>query len=121
MRSHQTVKGSGEKRTAVLLSTLGMIVDEAGQERGAQSQDAPAAGVVVLDTLPGGTASRAGVATGDVILEVDGAPVTTCGDLNTALWLHDPYLPVRLHCRRQGVLRLLSLKPERSQPVMCWE
>ena len=81
----------------------------------------PGKGSVFTVRLPGGTASRAGVATGDVIFEVDGAPVTTCGDLDAALWRHDPYLPVRLHCRRQGVVRLLSLKQERSLPVMCWE
>lgn len=49
-----------------------------------------ARGVVILDVVPGGPAAQAGLARGDVLLEVDGEPVRSLADLRAILDRHRP-------------------------------
>jgi S1-C subfamily serine protease len=105
---------------AVLLGSLGMIVVTGSRGPDAKGQVA-VAGVTVLVVVPGSAAHRAGVKAGDLIFEVDGAPVATGGDLDVALALHDPALPLRILFRREGTLRFLALWPERPVTAPCWE
>jgi S1-C subfamily serine protease len=42
-------------------------------------------GAIVLDVLPGGPADRAGIEGGDIIVAIDGEPMTTAGGVNATI------------------------------------
>lgn len=59
--------------------------------------------VVVVGLSPRGPAARAELRAGDIILAIDGAPVTELADFYTRLWAHGPagcVIPLRL--QREG-------------------
>jgi putative serine protease PepD len=60
-----------------------------------QSPDKPV-GAVVKDVAPGGAAEKAGVKKGDVIVKVDGRPITYGDDLVAAIRADTPGAPVTL-------------------------
>jgi S1-C subfamily serine protease len=62
--------------------------------------------VVLTGIVPGGPADRAGLERGDVVLSIDGKPVSTLRELYSELWSHSPGDDFRLHVLRDGELRL---------------
>jgi Do/DeqQ family serine protease len=70
-------------------------------------------GVVVTDVWPGGPASRAGIARGDVILSVDGEPVNDDGGLTYRIATSHVGDVVAVTLRHAGQVRTVSLHVER--------
>lgn len=67
----------------------------------------------VIGTLePGGVAQRAGLASGDVVIAVDGEAVTQWGDVVKAI-RNRPGIPLTLALQRQGSAISVTLIPER--------
>jgi serine protease Do len=59
-------------------------------------------GALVTDVSPGSPADRGGLLTGDIILEMDGAPVKDSRDLSLAIGAKPPGTAVRLKAFRGG-------------------
>lgn len=68
-------------------------------------------GLRVEVVLPGGAAELAGVMTGDVVMEVNRARVTTLSELDAALAEYEAPEPVLLKFRRGTSFRYVALKP----------
>jgi serine protease Do len=71
--------------------------------------DAPGGGVVVQQVLPGG-ASDGSLAPGDVISEVNGAPVRTTADLMSHLKTAPRDRPLLLKVKRGGKARFVAIE-----------
>ena len=73
-------------------------------------------GVILKSVYPGGPAAKAGLHTGDVVLDVDGTPVDDMQALNFRLATHKPGDTAHLHVRAGGnthdVDVKLALPPE---------
>jgi len=70
-------------------------------------------GAMVADLYPGGPASRAGLRSGDVVLQADGRSVADAADLNYLVRNHRPGDSVRLSVRRaDGRDETLTLRAE---------
>jgi len=61
-------------------------------------------GVVVTGVVPGGPAERGGLAQGDVVLSLDGVPVSSLRELYLALWRHAPGARFGLKLLRDATL-----------------
>ena len=57
-------------------------------------------GVLVVEVTPGGPAATAGIQPGDVIVEIDGEPITSTADLAAQLREHEPGETVEVTVRR---------------------
>jgi S1-C subfamily serine protease len=57
---------------------------------------------IVVDPAPGGPAAQAGVQSGDIVVAVDGKPVRTVPDFQSALFAHRPGDRIQLTVARQG-------------------
>lgn len=68
-------------------------------------------GLKVEAIVPGGPSELAGLATGDVIVEVNREPVGTLRDLDVALGESEPNEAVLLKIRRGQSLRYLAVRP----------
>jgi len=69
-------------------------------------------GALVADIWPGGPAQRAGLRSGDVIVSVDGQPLTDGSGLNYAIGAHRPGDAIRLGVRRGGGELALDMRAE---------
>ncbi len=69
-------------------------------------------GVVVTDVWPGGSAFRAGIARGDVILSVGGEPINDDAALTYRIATHHPGDTLSLQVRRTGQIRSVRLTVE---------
>ncbi len=67
-------------------------------------------GALVQDLSPGSPADRAGLRTYDLVVAVDGAPVTTTGELIRDVSAREPGTLVKLDVRRDGRLLSMDLK-----------
>jgi len=99
------IQGKGPAKFDV----LGMAVTEIDPVSALQSGMETAAGLIVMAVRWGGSADLAGVATGDIISEVDGKAARTLGDLEDLLAAHEPQTPFRLLFRRVGTWRYLAI------------
>ncbi len=72
-------------------------------------------GVLVLDVTEGGSAHRAGMATGDVVTAVDGLAITGSEDLTRALEGHNSGQTVTLRVYRSKTKETLELTLELSE------
>ena len=88
---------------------LGMAVTEIDQISAVRSGMEMAAGLIVMAVRWGGAADLAGVATGDIISEVDGKTVRTIKDLEGLLAAHESQAPFRLLFRRVSTWRYLAI------------
>ncbi len=72
-------------------------------------QAADGGGVVVTGMVDGGPAERGGLARGDLVLSLDGQPVSTLRELYAALWRHEPGETVRLQVLRESAIHVLDI------------
>jgi len=66
-------------------------------------------GVVVTGIVPGGPADKAGLARGDLILSVDGQPVSNLRELYQEIWRKKPGESLGLQLLRESSLRVVDL------------
>jgi S1-C subfamily serine protease len=83
-------------------------------------------GAIVADLWPGGPAQRAGLKQGDVVLQIDGRPVTDAATLSYAIGNHRPGDTAPIVVRRDGREQTLTLRtepppatPERDQRTLA--
>jgi Do/DeqQ family serine protease len=69
-------------------------------------------GVLVADVYPGGSAAHAGIETGDLILSIDGQPVSDQASLNYLVATHRPGDTVPVGLRQHGAARTVSVRVE---------
>lgn len=91
------------------VDALGLVLKPLGEDAAKGLGTEPGLRVEVV--LPGGAAELGGVMTGDVVLEVNRARVTTLGELDAALAEYDAPEPVLVKFRRGTSLRYVALKP----------
>jgi serine protease Do len=91
------------------VDALGLVLKPLGEVAAKGLGTEPGLRVEVV--LPGGAAELAGVMTGDVVLEVNRARVTTLSELDAALAEYDAPEPVLLKFRRGPSLRYVAIKP----------
>jgi S1-C subfamily serine protease len=97
------------------LDILGMAVTEIDHVSALRSGMESVAGIIVMAVRWGGAADLAGVATGDIISEVDGRPTRTLRDLVDTVAAHEAQTPLRLLFRRVGTWRYLALPYEEEK------
>ena len=71
-------------------------------------------GVLVTSTEPGGPADRAGVREGDVVVELDGAPVGGIDDLHRLLLEERIGVPTTISVLRSGRKRSIDVTPSEA-------
>jgi S1-C subfamily serine protease len=69
-------------------------------------------GALVADIWPGGSAARAGLKTGDVILSVDGKPAVDAAAVSYAVGAARPGDTLKIGIRRGGAQQTLTLRAE---------
>lgn len=69
---------------------------------GVRGQALPRGGVVLVEVVPDGPAGRAGLTNGDVVLTVDGNPVTSMAQVRIAVQARHPGDTVPIGARRTG-------------------
>ena len=76
-------------------------------------------GALVADITPDGPSARAGLKSGDVVLSVDGQPITSASDLTRKVGLAHPGDAIRLQVRRDGRVQEVNvhsgLRPSEQQ------
>ncbi|PYQ50558.1 MAG: hypothetical protein DMF78_15380 [Acidobacteria bacterium] len=80
-----------------------------GRRRPVQPRHPRDGGVVVTGVVDGGPADRAGVTRGDLVLSLDGAPVSSLRELYTALWKRRPGETVGLQVLRDSAIRVVEI------------
>ena len=111
LENHEQVK---QAITVSTLDVFGMEVTEIDRGLALQSEMELVAGLYVKKVRWGGVAYQAGVATGDIISEVDGNPVRTLNDLKICLSAHEVMNPVGFLFRRVGEWRFMAFPFEGS-------
>jgi len=81
---------------------LGVVVGAVTRELAEALNLERSAGALVSDLTPGGSAERAGVLPGDVILELNGQTIETWGDLPPLVGANPPGTKVKLLVSRDG-------------------
>ena len=71
-------------------------------------------GVLVTSTEPGGPADRAGIREGDVVVELDGAPVGGIDDLHRLLLEERIGVPTTISVLRNGRKRSIDVTPSEA-------
>jgi S1-C subfamily serine protease len=66
-------------------------------------------GVVISGVVAKGPAETAGLQTGDLVLSVDGARVTTLRELYNAIWRKGPGEALRLQVLRESAIRMVEV------------
>jgi S1-C subfamily serine protease len=66
-------------------------------------------GVVISGVVASGPAENAGLTTGDLVLSVDGEPVTTLRGLYRAIWKKGPGEALRLQVLRDSAIRVVEV------------
>jgi serine protease Do len=96
------------------VEALGFVVRELDPNAAASLGVEPGLRLEVL--VQAGPAERAGLAIGDVIVEVNRVPVGTFKDLDATMGEADPGEPVLLRIRRGQTLRYLAVTPSTHLP-----
>ena len=74
-------------------------------------------GALVAEVTEGGPAAAAGVQPGDVVLQVNGTPISSATDLTRAVGLSRAGEPIRLQVRREGQVREITVRSGRRPSV----
>lgn len=72
-------------------------------------------GALVSEVLPGSPADKAGLQSGDVILELNGTPITSLGDFRSSITLMKPGQEITMKVRREG--KDMNVKAKISENV----
>ncbi|GFE62773.1 PDZ domain-containing protein [Geobacter sp. AOG2] len=118
------IKGPQSKKPTKC-DVLGMAVTEIDQVSALRSGMEMAAGLIVTAVRWGSAADLAGVASGDIISEVDGSPTRSLKDLKKLLAAHDPQTPFRLLFLRIGTWRYFTIPfdedccAEKTRPALA--
>lgn len=91
------------------IEVLGMVVARIDSVPAMRSGMELVTGLIVTMVRLGSMADLAGVATGDILCEVDGCPVADTAELEQILAEHDSRKPVGMLFRRVGAWRYLAL------------
>ncbi len=83
----EKLKEKSEDEAAKALDTLGMSVTELNGELAAKMGVGESKGVIVTGVKPGSPAAEAGIASGDIVREIDGAKIATVEDYEKAVAL----------------------------------
>jgi serine protease Do len=70
----------------------------------------PRSGALVADLAPDGPSARAGLHSGDIVLSVDGQPVTSSSDLTRKVGLARPGDAIQLQVRRDGRVEQVTVR-----------
>jgi len=110
-----------EKQAAMVptVDVLGMEITEIDHVPALRIGMKMLAGLIVKKVRGGGVADQSGVATGDIISEVNEQPVRTINDLKNSLAVHESREPIRILFRRVGTTRYLALPCEGGFPGKC--
>ncbi len=88
----------GEVRRGFLGITYRPVMPQEAEELGL---DVPR-GVVIVDVVPGSPADKAGLRSGDVILEINGVPMQSIGDVQEYIAQHSPGDALHITILRDG-------------------
>ena len=105
----ETAAGGGR---AVVRPWLGARLQSVTPEISASLGMATPSGALVTDVWPGGSAARAGLMQGDVVLSVDDQQVVDAAGVTFAISNHRPGEVVRIGIRRGAGQRQVSLRAE---------
>jgi serine protease Do len=109
----ERLKETGEAAVAgVEQDKLGMTVREVTKELAARLGVKEEKGVFVAEVKQGGKAEEAGIATGDIIVEVDGTPIAGMEEYNKAMAAHKAGTFMRLLLHRGSSFLFVALKTE---------
>lgn len=89
---------------------LGVSYQEVDRDLAASFGLAQAEGALVTGVLPDGPAAKAGMREGDVVLSVDGRPVSTAADLPQQIGLKKPGSEVEVVVMREGKRKTLRVR-----------
>lgn len=98
------------KNGKVVRAYIGILPQDMTSEMAKAFGEKEARGVVVGDVTPNSPAQEGGVQRGDIILQVNGKPVTDSNQLRMSISMMQPGTDVRLQVMRNGSEKDLSLK-----------
>jgi serine protease Do len=98
------------KSGKVVRAYMGILPQDMTPEMAKAFGEKEARGVVVGDVTPNSPAQEGGVQRGDIILQVNGKPVTDSNQLRMSISMMQPGTDVRLQVMRNGSEKDLSLK-----------
>jgi serine protease Do len=99
-----------QKEGAVTRGYLGLGAQDLSPELGRALGTDATAGALVVTVTPGGPAARAGVRPDDVIVALDGKPLTSAGALTRGVGLQSPGREVTLSLWRDGKKQDVKVK-----------
>ncbi|MFY7975070.1 MAG: trypsin-like peptidase domain-containing protein [Rubrivivax sp.] len=113
-RAMQQILSTGRVRHA----RLGIAVQEVDQALAEAFALAKPAGALIIGVTAGSAAERAGLRSGDVVIEVDGQAVEWSSDLPVAVSLAAPGDVLRFTVWRQGERRMLQARLDDGEPAV---
>jgi serine protease Do len=103
--THQLIE-DGKVVRGYIGATIQDVTPEIAESLGVSAHD----GALVADVKPGGPSDNAGLKSGDLILKVDGHPVTSASDLTRQVALAHPGGDIRLEVSRDGQVHEVSVR-----------
>jgi serine protease Do len=97
---------------AVVQEKLGLVVTDLNKELATKLGIKEQTGVIVAEVKPGGAAEEAGVASGDIIVQVDNTPTPTVPEFKKALEARKPGSVLRMLLRRGSNSIFVAMKTE---------
>jgi S1-C subfamily serine protease len=95
------ISSNQAKRIATQLADKGRVVDTGRAYLGVELRSIQGGGALIVGVQRGGPAAGAGLKPGDVILEVDGGPVSSADDVAVALADHKPGDRIKVKVQHQ--------------------
>ncbi len=102
----------GEEGAASIQGKMGFAVTELNPEIAARIGTKETRGVIISRVNPGSAAEEAGMAAGDIIAQIDNAPIMTMNDFNRAIESRKPGDFLRFLLRRGDSSLFVALKLE---------
>jgi S1-C subfamily serine protease len=96
------ISSNTAKRIAQQLADQGRVVDTGRAYLGVELRSVVGGGVLIVGVQPGGPADDAGIKPGELLLKIDGRPVTSVDDVAIAVASHKPGDHVSVEVRSQA-------------------
>ncbi len=93
----------------VTRGNLGVMISELSEELAATFDYEAKGGILIQDVIPDSAASKAGLREGDIIVDLDGQPVTTVAKFRAAIASRKPNTKVELGIWREGKSQKLEV------------